>query len=134
MKAITFHLSHSVHRFLSPRGLALVAFLLLLFALSQPARAISPDDQSAREAALQWLGLIDSGHYRQAFEQWPARLQAATMGGVDHFVKWMQTRRTPLGHPWRRAFYKVSAYHNANGWPDGNYQQIDFKTTFERKA
>jgi Protein of unknown function (DUF4019) len=133
MNAITLQLRHFMNRFLSPRGLALIVFLLLFFALSQPARAISPDDQSARETALRWLALIDSGHYRQAFEEWAPRLKAASMG-ADYFIKWMQTRRLPLGHARKRVFYKVWAYHNANGWPDGTYQQIDFKTSFERKA
>jgi hypothetical protein len=40
----------------------------------------------------------------------------------------------PLGHARTRAFYKVVAYHSAKGWPDGNYQKIYFKTSFDRKA
>jgi hypothetical protein len=133
MKAITLQRRHFMTRFLFPRGLALIVFLLLFFVLSQPGRAISANDQSARETAIRWLALIDSGHYRQAFEEQPPRIKAASMG-ADYFIKFMQTRRLPLGHARKRAFYKVSAYHNANGWPDGNYQQIDFKTTFDRKA
>jgi len=46
----------------------------------------------------------------------------------------MQTRRIPIGHARTRAYYKVLAYHYAKGWPDGNYQQMLFKTSFERKA
>jgi hypothetical protein len=76
---------------------------------------------------------MDSGHYRQAFEEMPRRIKAGSMG-VDHFVKWAETHRVPLGRTRTRAFYKALAYHNAKGWPDGNYQQIIFKTSFERKA
>lgn len=133
MKAITSPLHHFMKRFLFPRGLALIVFLLLLFALSQPARAISADDQSARETALRWLGLVDSGHYRKAFEELPPRIKAGSMG-VDFFVKWMETHRVPVGHARTRTFYKVLAYRAARAWPDGNYQQILFKTSFDRKA
>jgi hypothetical protein len=133
MKTKTLPLCHSMNRFLFPaRGLVFIPLLLTCFALSQSAQAISADEQSAREAALRWLALIDSGHYRQAFEEQPRRIKAASTG-VDYFVKWMETR-VPLGRARTRAFYKVVAYHNARGWPDGNYQQIIFKTSFERKA
>src|SRR3954468_10321684 len=123
MKAMPLLLRDSINysRFL--HGSVLATLLLTWFAVSHPAQAISADDQAAREAALRWLALIDSGHFHQAFEEQPARLKAASLG-VDHFIKWMQTRRVPIGRARTRAFYKVSAYHNANGWPDGNYQQI----------
>ena len=123
-----------MNRLLFPaRGLVFIPLLLTCFALSEPAQAISSDDLSAREAALQWLALVDSGHYRQAFEEQPQRIKAASMG-VDYFVKWMETRRIPVGRARTRVFYKVAAYHSAKGWPDGNYQQITFKTSFDRKA
>jgi hypothetical protein len=132
MKAMILLLRHSMNRFRLSRSLIIIP-LLICFGLSQPAQAIAPDDQSARETALRWLATVDSGHYRQAFEEQPARIKAASMG-ADYFIKWMQTRRIPLGHARTRTFHKVVAYHNAKGWPDGNYQQIDFKTSFERKA
>jgi hypothetical protein len=44
------------------------------------ARAISADDQAARQCALQWVNLIDSGHYGQAFEEQAPRIKAASMG------------------------------------------------------
>src|SRR5436309_733286 len=120
MKTRTLPLRHSINRFLFPAlGLGFIPLLLTFFALSQPAQAVSSDDQSAREAALRWLALMDSGHYRQAFEEQPPRIKAASMG-VDHFVKWAETHRVPLGRTRTRAFYKAQAYHNAKGWPDGN--------------
>lgn len=133
MKVMTLPLRHSMNYFLFLRRLFFILLLLNCFTLSQPARAISSDDQSARETAVRWLALIDSGHFRQAFEEQPARIKAASMG-ADYFIKWMQTRRIPLGQARTRAFYKVAAYHSAKGWPDGNYQAIYFKSSFERKA
>ena len=91
------------------------------------------DDRAARDEALRWLSLMDSGQYRQVYEEQPPRVKAAS-AGRDFFVKWMQTRRAPMGRVRTRSFYKHQYYHNARGWPDGNYVQVWFKTSFERKA
>jgi uncharacterized protein DUF4019 len=116
------------------RGFVFIFILLVFacFALPQT-KAISSDDQAARDAALRWLSLLDTGHYRQAFDEWPPRLKAAS-AGRDYFVKWMETRRVPLGRARGRLLYNVSRYHTAIGWPDGDYQRIYFKTSFEHKA
>jgi hypothetical protein len=55
-------------------------------------------------------------------------------GGEDRFVSWMKARRLPLGRPRTRAFYRVTHTHKLIGAPDGNYQLILFKTSFERKG
>jgi len=111
---------------------AIVAVVLACFAIPQRAQAIS-DDQSARDEAVQWVSLIDAGQYRHAYEEQPPRVKAAS-AGRDYFVRWMQTRRVPLGRVRARSFYNRRYYHNAIGSPDGNYVQIYFKTSFERKA
>jgi Protein of unknown function (DUF4019) len=111
---------------------AIVAVVLTCFALPQWAQATS-DDQSARDEAVRWVGLMDGGQYRQAYETQPPRVKAAS-AGRDYFVRWMQTRRVPLGRVCARSFYNRRYYHNAIGWPDGNYVQIYFKTSFEHKA
>lgn len=97
------------------------------------ASAMSADDQSARDTALRWLNLTDFGRYRQAIEEQAPRIKNASMGR-DFFVKWMETRRVPLGRARTRSFVKVVHYHRANGWPDGDYQEILFKSSFEHKA
>jgi hypothetical protein len=109
----------------------IVAVVLACFAL-QRAQATS-DDQSSRDEAVRWLSLMDAGQYRQAYEEQPPRVKAAS-AGRDYFVRWMQTRRPPLGPVRARSFYKRHYYHNASGWPDGNYVQIYFKTSFAHKA
>lgn len=103
------------------------------FFIAPTVGAISADDQAARDTALRWVILIDSGHYGQAFEQQAPRIKAGSMG-KDFFVKWMNTRRVPVGRARTRAFLKVVHYHKAIGWPDGDYQQIAFKTSFDHKA
>ena len=49
-------------------------------------------------------------------------------------MSWMKARRLPLGRPRTRAFYRVTHTHKLIGAPDGNYQLILFKTSFERKG
>jgi len=111
---------------------AIAAVVLNCFALPQRAQATS-DDQSARDEAVRWVSLMDAGQYRLAYEEQPPRVKAAS-AGRDYFVRWMQTRRVPLGRVRARSFYNRRYYHNAIGSPDGNYVQIYFKTSFERKA
>ena len=111
---------------------AIVAVVLICFALPQRAQATS-DDQPTRDEAVRWLRLMDAGQYRQAYEEQPPRVKAAS-AGRDYFVRWMRTRRVPLGRVRSRSFYNRLYYHNAIGQPDGNYVRIYFKTSFERKA
>jgi Protein of unknown function (DUF4019) len=134
MKPTALLLRHSTGGSLLIRGFVFIFILLLFacFALPQT-KAISSDDQAAHDVAVRWLRLLDSGHYRQAFDEQPPRIKAASPG-PDYFVKWMETRRVPLGRARTRSFYNVLHYHSAIGWPDGDYQRIYFKTSFERKA
>jgi len=108
----------------------LVAVAILLLPIS--ALAISADDQAARDAAVHWLDLLDSHQYGQAFDAQPARIR--TSSNREHFIKWMQGRRAPLGRTRNRSFLKVVHTHTLIGAPDGDYQQMGFKSSFERKA
>jgi len=110
-----------------------IALLLCSVSLCRTAHAVSADDQAARAVAVRWLALLDAGHYRQAFEEMPPRMKAASLG-VDHFVKACSAQRGAFGQAKSRTYYKISAYKAANGWPDGNYQQIIFKSSFDHKA
>ena len=82
---------------------------------------------------FRWLNLVDTSHYGQAFDEQAARIKIASLGR-DHFVKWMEGRRTPLGRALTRSFLKVVHTHKLEASPDGDYQKIAFKTSFERKA
>jgi len=112
--------------------IAAVASLINLFLGVSPVSAISADDQAARDAALHWLGLLDSHQYGQAFDAQPPRIRTASIR--ENFIKWMQGRRTPLGRARSRSFLKVVHTHKLLAAPDGDYQQIGFKTSFEHKA
>jgi hypothetical protein len=105
-------------------------FILALFA--SPASAFTTSDGEARQAALQWLDLVDSGQYAKAYE---ARVPRVRGGGtVAEYCAWMRSKRAPFGRAKTRAFTKVVHLHTLAGAPDGNYIAIGFNSTFEHKA
>ncbi len=111
-----------------------VAVLLIAasFFGSTVVEAISPSDQAARDEAVRWLALLDSGAFKQAYQQQPPRVHA--YGHEDEWLSWMRARRAPLGRPKSRAFYRVTHSRTLLAAPDGNYQFVIFKTSFEHKA
>jgi hypothetical protein len=88
-------------------------------------------EKEARAAAEAWLGLIDSTDYAAAYAAEPARLRAATT--QEQFVRSMQGRRQPFGRVLSRNFIGGAYTRKLTGAPDGNYESILFKTSFENK-
>jgi len=89
-------------------------------------------EREARAAALQWLQLVDAGEYAQAYEEEPARLRAATTGA--QFMRSMEGRRVPFGRVLSRKFIGAAFTRKLTGSPDGRYESILFRTSFEHKA
>jgi hypothetical protein len=88
-------------------------------------------EKEARAAAGEWLALIDSANYAAAYAAEPARLRAATT--QEQFVRSMQGRRQPFGRVLSRNFIGAAYTRKLTGAPDGNYESILFKTSFENK-
>ena len=121
------------------RGFAL---LTCLFLLSLPGCAMhrsvskSLEEKRAREketraAALHWLRLVDARDYAQAYEALPARLRASTTDA--QFVRSMEGRRVPFGKVVSRVFIGAAFTRKLTGSPDGRYESILFRTSFEHK-
>lgn len=121
------------------RGLAL---LMCLFLLSFPGcamhRSVSKSleekrgrEKETRAAALHWLRLVDAGDYAQAYEEMPARLRASTTHA--QFVRSMEGRRVPFGKVVSRVFIGAAFTRKLTGSPDGRYESILFRTSFEHK-
>jgi Protein of unknown function (DUF4019) len=97
----------------------------------------SPGEKRAREnearaAALAWLHLVDASDYAQAREEEPARLRASTTDA--QFIRSMEGRRAPFGRVLSRKFIGAAFTHKLKGSPDGRYESILFRTSFEHKA
>lgn len=89
-------------------------------------------ETEARAAALHWLQLVDAGDYAQAYEEEPARLRAATTDA--QFIRSMEGRRVPFGRVLSRKFIGAAFTRKLTGSPDGRYESILFRTSFEHKA
>ena len=89
-------------------------------------------ESEARTAAMHWLQLVDAGDYAQAYELEPARLRAATTEA--QFVRSMEGRRKPFGRVVSRKFIGAAFTRKLTGSPDGHYESILFRTSFEHKA
>ena len=88
-------------------------------------------EKETRAAALHWLRLVDARDYAQAYEQMPTRLQASTTDA--QFVRSMEGRRVPFGKVVSRVFIGAAFTRKLTGSPDGRYQSILFRTSFENK-
>jgi hypothetical protein len=111
----------------------LAAFVGTCLVAVSAVTAISPSDRAARQEAVRWVALLDAGAFKQAYEQRAPRVKGYGQE-EDQWLSWMRTRRAPLGKPKSRAFYRVTRSNTLLGAPDGNYQFVIFKTSFEHKA
>ena len=89
-------------------------------------------EKEARAAALHWLQLVDAGDYAQAYEAEPARLRASS--SAVQFIRSMEGRRAPFGWVLSRKFIGAAFTRKLTGSPDGHYESILFRTSFQHKA
>jgi Protein of unknown function (DUF4019) len=88
-------------------------------------------EKETRAAALEWLALVDAGNYAEAYAMEPARLRAATT--EEQFIRSMEGRRVPFGRVLSRSFIGAAFTRKLSGSPDGRYESILFRTSFENK-
>ena len=119
--------------------LFLAGLCLVLFQACAMHRSVSNSlaekrerEKETRAAALHWLQLVDAGDYAQAYEEEPARLRASTTGA--QFIRSMEGRRAPFGRVLSRKFIGAAFTRKLTGSPDGRYESILFRTSFEHKA
>jgi hypothetical protein len=89
-------------------------------------------EKETRAAAAEWLALIDAGEYAPAYAMEPARLRASTT--EEQFVRSMEGRRAPFGKVLSRSFIGAAFTRKLTGSPDGRYESILFRTSFEHKS
>ena len=88
-------------------------------------------EKETRAAALEWLALVDAGNFPAAYAMEPARLRAATT--EEQFIRSMEGRRVPFGRVLSRSFIGAAFTRKLTGSPDGRYESILFRTSFENK-
>lgn len=90
------------------------------------------NEQSARDAALDWLELLDDKEYEEALDRESARLRAAV--SVSQFERGMRARREPFGRLLSRKFIGAAPSRKMSGAPDADYESVLFRSAFTHKA
>ena len=110
-----------------------VAFALIgacVITCSSSALSLSPEDEAARDVALQWLGVVDSGNYKDA-----ALLISEQVRGSRDWTKYFAAQRAPLGHVNDRKIVEVKHASTVPSDPEfRRHAIVRFKTSFEHKA
>jgi Protein of unknown function (DUF4019) len=99
-------------------------------ACSALALSLSPEDEAARDVALQWLGVVDSGNYKDA-----ALLMSEQVRGSRDWTKYFAAHRAPLGRVNDRKIAEGKYASTVPGDPEFRRHAIlRFKTSFEHKV
>ena len=94
------------------------------------ALSLSPEDEAARDVALQWLGVVDSGNYKDA-----ALLISEQVRGSRDWTKYFAAHRAPLERVNNRKIAEVKYASTVPGDPEfRRHAIVRFKTSFEHKA
>src|SRR6267143_1768540 len=99
-------------------------------ACSALALSLSPEDEAARDIALQWLGIVDSGNYKDA-----TLLISEEVRWSRDWTKYFAAHRAPLGRVNNRKIAEVKYASTVPGDPEfRRHAIVRLKTSFEHKA
>jgi len=103
--------------------------LILSFCCSGSAVTLSVEDEAARDVALQWLRVVDSGNYEDAAAQMSQETRI-----LQNWSNYFAAHRAQLGRVNNR---KIAAVKHASTIPSDpemrQHNSIRFKTLFEHK-
>ena len=109
---------------------ALIGACVITCSSSALSLSLSPEDEAARDVALQWLGVVDSGNYKDA-----ALLISEQVRGSRDWTKYFAAHRAPLGHVNDRKIVEVKHASTVPSDPEfRRHAIVRFKTSFEHKA
>ena len=94
---------------------------------------VKPDPQAVA-VANKWLSVFDAGNYAQAYAMFPARVRSAGDAVEKQWVGSQRAKRTPLGRTLSRQFVEAYFARTLPGAPDGYYELLMYKTSFQHKA
>jgi hypothetical protein len=102
---------------------------LIWSALALPL-SLSSEDETARDGALEWLQLIDSGKYNDA-----AQMMSEQVRGTRDWANYFAAHRAPLGRANNRQITELRHARSIPSDPELRPHAIlRFKTSFEHKA
>jgi len=125
-----------------PKVVIVTCFVAVLLSAVAQARIQLPrtsdkiirPDPAAVAVSNAWLAIVDAGGYTKSFQQTPARIRAGGEVAEKSFVSWLRSRRAALGNVISRKVVRARFSHTMAGAPDGNYEFLDYETSFTRKT
>src|ERR1700736_193846 len=124
------------------RGVLVISVLFSVFVLNC-AEAAAPTfkanekvvkpDPEAVAAANRWIAKVDTGNYRDSWDALPPRIKNGGAAMEEQWVGYLKARRAPLGRPVSRELFWARFSNQMSGAPDGNYEFLDYRTSFQRK-
>ena len=103
------------------------------FGASSSYPKVKPDPQAVA-VANKWLSVFDAGNYAEAYGMFPARVRSAGDAVEKQWVGHQRANRTPLGRTLSRQFVEAYFARTLPGSPDGYYELLMYKTSFQHKA
>jgi hypothetical protein len=94
---------------------------------------VQPDPQALATAG-KWLSVVDAGNYAQAYAMLAARVRSGGDAIEKQWIGSQRLRRTPLERTLSRKFVKAYFARTLPGAPDGYYELLMYKTSFQHKA
>ncbi|MGB5425175.1 MAG: DUF4019 domain-containing protein [Gammaproteobacteria bacterium] len=109
-------------------------YFLVLLLIVAPLTGLAAEgkEEAAKQAALEWLALVDAMQYEASWKQ-AASLFRARVNTPD-WVKAVTAARSPLGHLLARQLVSATYATSLPGAPDGEYVVLQFQASFENKA
>ena len=103
------------------------------FGASSSYPKVKPDPQAVA-VANKWLSVFDAGNYSEAYAMLAARVRSAGDAVKKQWVGSQRAKRTPLGRTLSRQFAEAYFARTLPGSPDGYYELLMYKTSFQHKA
>lgn len=105
-------------------------FGLIVAAVYTSARADRPNDDAAREAAIQWLQLVDNGRHEEAASQGSQEVRS-----FEQWLNHFKTERAALGRANKRQFIELKHAAIISGVPEvRRYYILRFKSSFDHRT
>lgn len=110
----------------------LMVLLLLFFCAGAVHAQESNILEKVESSARSWLGLIDSGNYKESWENASPLFKEKTAEAA--WIKSITAIRTPRGAVNARYIATAGSAKSLSGLPDGEYVVLQFYTTFAEKG
>jgi hypothetical protein len=104
---------------------------LILSAETETETIINPDLQTSKEAAEEWLKLLDQKNYDQSWDKGAATLQLLIP--KKDWRKLMESIHRPMGEIKSRQIIEQRPAKDPVGLPKGEYMVLVYKSSFSAK-